>query len=87
MLYFSETGWTLPEMDEISNTFDREYDQKQYEKKMAALIRNLCNASRKDNPDEFNAWKNAVKVVRAEDHYLLVLIDAAEARWWQFLKS
>ena len=27
MLYFSETDWTLPDMTEVSEEFDRDYDQ------------------------------------------------------------
>ena len=26
MLYFSETGWTLPDMMEVDEAFDRDYD-------------------------------------------------------------
>jgi hypothetical protein len=31
MLYFSETAWTLPDMAEVSDAFDREYDQAEFE--------------------------------------------------------
>jgi len=31
-----------------------------------------------DSQDEFDKWTEAVRVLRQEDHYLLVLIDAAE---------
>ena len=42
MLYFSESGWTLPDIDQISDVFDRDYDQGQYERKIGTLIRNFC---------------------------------------------
>jgi len=76
MLYFSETGWTLPDIDEVSEVFDRDYDMELYEQKIGALTRNFCTKARKDNRDEFEAWKEAVRILRQEDHYLLVLIDA-----------
>jgi hypothetical protein len=34
MLYFSETGWTLPEIMEVNEQFDQDYDQDEYEKKL-----------------------------------------------------
>ena len=39
MLYFTESGWTLPDMTTVCEDFDREYDQNGYEKKIASLIR------------------------------------------------
>src|SRR5436309_14122782 len=35
MLYFTESGWTLPDIMQVSEQFDREYDQDEYEKKIA----------------------------------------------------
>ena len=75
MLYFSETGWTLPDMDKVSDVFDHDYDQALYEQKIGALARNFCTKARKDNHDDFEAWNEAVRTLRREDHYLLVLID------------
>lgn len=34
MLYFSETDWTLPDIIEVSDEFDNEYDRKDYEKRL-----------------------------------------------------
>ncbi len=31
MLYFSETHWTIPDIASVSERFDREYDQDEYE--------------------------------------------------------
>jgi len=33
MLYFTETGWTPPDMKEISSVFDRDYGQSKYDKR------------------------------------------------------
>jgi hypothetical protein len=38
MLYFTESGWTLPDIMEVSEDFDREYDRANYEKKVAKLV-------------------------------------------------
>jgi hypothetical protein len=50
MLYFTETGWTLPDIREVNDVFDREYDQNKYETKIAGLIRNATKRARKENP-------------------------------------
>ena len=78
MLYFSEAGWTLPDMADVSEAFDRDYDQTEYEKKIATLIRKFCDTARADNRDAFDTWNKAVRTLGREDHYLLVMIAAAE---------
>ncbi len=79
MLYFSETGWTLPDIAQVNEAFDREYKQAAYEKKIARLIRQIRAAHRKENPQQFDAWTQAVGAIRKEDHYLLVIINQANA--------
>jgi hypothetical protein len=74
MLYFSETGWTLPGMLEINAEFDRDYNEVEYEDKIEQLIRNL-RASQDEAAER--EWLSAVTILTSEDHYLLVLIDAA----------
>lgn len=76
MLYFSETAWTLPDFMEVNDAFGREYDQEEYEQKIGLLSRNFLADASKNNPDDFNAWKAAVRKLRQEDHYLLVLITS-----------
>ena len=34
ILYFSETAWTLPDIEEVNDAFDREYNQAEYERKI-----------------------------------------------------
>ena len=90
MLYFSETGWTLPDIAEANSVFDREYDQSEYERKIGKLIRNFCAKAREEDRDEFARWTAATRMIGQEDHYLLVLIAAAKASpgmsWRRFLK-
>jgi hypothetical protein len=78
MLYFSETGWTLPDMMEVDEAFDREYDDAEYELKVGKLSDNFLAEVRSNDPDELNAWNEAVRTLREEDPYLLVLIGAGE---------
>jgi hypothetical protein len=49
MLYFSETAWTLPDIGEVIEAFDRECNQAEYEHKIGTLIRNLCANLRSNN--------------------------------------
>jgi hypothetical protein len=73
MLYFSEGGWTLPEIMAVSREFDQTHDYDDYEKKIGQIIRRV---QRPDSNRDEN-WDEAVQRVRDEDHYLLVLIDGA----------
>jgi hypothetical protein len=80
MMYFSEKAWTLPDIWEMNEAFDREYDQAEYEEKIAGLIRSLRGEARKRDTKELAEWEAAVRVLRREDHYLLVMIDVAGGR-------
>ena len=75
MLYFSESGWTLPNITGISQEFDQTNDQDEYEIKVGQIIRRIHD-QRNANRGE-DRWDEAVKRLRDEDHYLLVLIDNA----------
>lgn len=78
MLYFSETGWSLPNILEINETFESEYDQEEYERKIAALIRNFKTRVRNHNRADLEHWEQAVHTLSSEDHYLLIMIHAAD---------
>jgi hypothetical protein len=80
MLYFSETAWTLPDIAEVNDVFERDYDQAKYEKKIGTLVRNFCVDSHKNNRPDFDAWTEATRTIHREDHYLLVLISAPESK-------
>lgn len=75
MLYFSETDWTLPDMMEVNEAFDREYDQDEYEKKIAQLVRHARARTRKENPQELEDWKDAIGILSKEDHYILAMLE------------
>ena len=77
MLFFTEVGWTLPDMMQVSDEFDREYDQADYEKKIAHLIENLDKRLRKENLAEYEDWRSAIEFLGPKDHYINVMIGQA----------
>jgi hypothetical protein len=78
MMYFTETAWTLPDMQKVSEVFDIEYDQQTYEAKIAGLAKQARCRAEKFN--ELKEWKNAERVLGKEDHYLLVLLTQQSVR-------
>ena len=81
MLYFSETGWTLPDSMRVNELFTRDYDTPAYEWKIRHLAKNFRKEGSLRKPEELACWDEALGVLRGEDHYLLVLIDVPpEAR-------
>jgi hypothetical protein len=79
MLYFSEADWTLPDIMQVNEEFDRDYDQDEYEKKVARLVANATEHDRKESREQNDAWCDAVNQLKKEDHYILVMIDLAMA--------
>jgi hypothetical protein len=90
MLYFTEAEETLPDIHEVSEQFDREYDASLYEKKIAVLLRNAHRRSLKEFPDAGSRWKQAIADLRKEDHYLLVMVDQSlrpASEFWGIVKG
>ena len=80
MLYFTESGWTLPDMMTVSEEFDREHDQDDYERKIARLITETDKHLRQDFRDEYARWWAAISYLQTEDHYISVMIGIAGLR-------
>jgi hypothetical protein len=80
MLYYTESAWTLPEMIEVAEEFDSEYDQSKYEKKIARLVGKAYKRTCKQSRDEYDAWWRAVRFLDKEDHYISVMIRLAGVR-------
>ncbi|MGC1177292.1 MAG: hypothetical protein WA843_04440 [Candidatus Saccharimonadales bacterium] len=70
MLYFSETAWSLPDIMDVNAEFEKSYDDDEYEKKIAGLVGRI-----REGGGEEDVWEAAVKRLRDEDHYLLIMID------------
>jgi hypothetical protein len=75
MLYFTESGWTLPDIMDVSAKFDEEYDQAEYETKIAKLIKHAVKRTEKENPEEYKGWLAAVERLSKEDHYILAMTE------------
>jgi hypothetical protein len=75
MLYFSETAWTLPDIWEVNEAFDREYDNDAYEAKVVRLIQGAHKRATEASTRQM--WDDAINILSREDHYLLVLIEQA----------
>jgi hypothetical protein len=80
MLYFTESGWTLPDIMKVSEDFDREYDQDKYEQKIAKLVTNADKSLREGSRDDYDRWWAAIRFLQQEDHYILVMIRLAALR-------
>ncbi len=79
MLYFSETDWTLPDMAAVSAEFDRDYDQDEYEQKIARLVQEIETRNHAQNPTDEEAWDEALLMLSEGDHYLSVLTTTERA--------
>lgn len=80
MLYFTESGWNLPDIMQVNEDFDRDYDQHEYERKIANLVRNVDRKIKKDSPKEYDKWWAAIRFLQREDHYISVMIRLAGLR-------
>lgn len=75
MLYFSETGWTLPDIVEVNKEFERECDNDDYERKICALGQSIETQLEIADANESDAWYEAIQKLSDGDHYLLVLLN------------
>jgi len=74
MLYFTETGWTLPNILEVNAEFERDYDNDEYEGKIAGLVRQIDMRNEISGGDDQAKWDDAIVKLAEGDHYLLVLV-------------
>jgi hypothetical protein len=80
MLYFSETAWTIPDIMTVNEDFDRQYNQEEYEQKIAGLIRKAYKRACKGSQEDYEGWRAAIRRLEKEDHYLSVMITRAGLR-------
>lgn len=78
MLEYSETERTPPDLEELNEAFDRAHDQDEYEGKIAEIVRRMLAQWRAEKDPKLAQWHDAVIALSCEDHYLLVLIAAAD---------
>jgi hypothetical protein len=87
MLYFSETEWTLPDLAEASAEFDRDYNQNEYERKIATLVRKITAHHNGNNLNEEENWNKAIARLSEGDHYILVLVNLGQSSGSGFLPT
>jgi predicted dithiol-disulfide oxidoreductase (DUF899 family) len=74
MLYSTESGWTLPDIMQVNEDFDRDYDQDECERKIAKLVRKADRRIRKESREDYERWRAAIRFLQREDHYISVMI-------------
>ena len=79
MLYFTETGWTLPGIMDVNAEFERDYDNDEYEAKIAGIVRSIEGKNSQTGGDAQSLWDDALVKLSEGDHYLLVLIGLGRA--------
>jgi len=62
MRYFSETDSTLPDINAVSEEFDRVCDQDDYENKGTGLVKGAYKRTFR-NSDEYHKWWSAVRLL------------------------
>jgi hypothetical protein len=80
MLYFSESGWTLPDIAAVCDEFDAECDQDKYERKIARLIGRAYSRACKGDRQAYEKWWASMRLLGREDHYIVVMIRLAGLR-------
>ncbi|MGO9088731.1 MAG: hypothetical protein ACLQBK_26295 [Candidatus Sulfotelmatobacter sp.] len=80
MLYFSETDWTIPDMNEANDKFSSTCDQDEYEAKITRLVKRAYRHISEEPEEECAAWQAAVRLLSKQDHYILVMIRQSGLR-------
>jgi hypothetical protein len=89
MLYFTESQETLPDILEVNDQFEQEYDDAEYEAKISSLLRNARKRVQKESPDGWRRWWQAERDLRKEDHYLGVMVSQSRhstGDFWPIMK-
>jgi ribosomal protein L11 methylase PrmA len=77
MLYFTEVHPSLPDIYEVNAEFERDYDNDEYEAKIAGLLKNARDRDRRSSASREQDWKDALDALKHEDHYILVMVSQA----------
>jgi hypothetical protein len=78
MLYFSETCPTLSNTMEIAERFEEEIDSGKYEDRICRLAKSAYRHDSQESPENTRLWKEAIRVLKEEDHYILVMLRSLE---------
>jgi len=72
LLYHSEMSGSTPDDPGISD--------EEYENKISSLIKHAVNRARRESSEEFDMWWAAIRLLKKQDHYVLVMIARARLR-------
>lgn len=75
MLHFTEAGGLSPEMASVVAQFETHYDSDEYESKIVGLLKNAYDRDLGQSLQ--TAWDDAISALKAEDHYILVMVHSA----------
>jgi hypothetical protein len=73
MMYFTETGEMQEDFIRLNEDFEAEYDTEEYEDKVHGLLHRAYARVKKENPETARQWKEAIRELGKEDHYISVL--------------
>jgi len=73
MMYFTETGKCPEDPIALHDSFEDEYDTRQYETKISNLLHHAYKRVRKQDPITLQTWNEAIRRLRRGDHYLMVM--------------
>jgi hypothetical protein len=73
MMYFTEGPDATEDSVVLNDEFETEYDMPTYEAKMPELLHRAYARVKKENPQTARTWNRSIRILRKDDHYLLVL--------------
>jgi hypothetical protein len=73
MMYFTESAEAVEDPIELNEEFEAQYDNAEYETKIARLLGRAYQRLEKEDPETARTWDVAVRELKQGDHYILVL--------------
>jgi len=75
MMYFSESDPTGEDPIKLNSEFEEQYNSKEYEPKIARLLKQAYARLKNENSNEKEKWDDAFRELKKGDHYISVLWD------------
>jgi hypothetical protein len=73
MMYFTEGAGATEDPTTLNEAFETQYDRAKYEKKISHLMHHAYTRVRGRGGPVLQTWDDAIRRVKREDHYLLVM--------------
>jgi hypothetical protein len=74
LLYFTEESDYPDDPSVLDEGFESEKEGKEYEAKISGLARRAYRRVKKENSADLQLWNEAIRELKRDDHYLLVLL-------------